>query len=100
MVIHRARKYVQEGNKTEAINTIVHDAHYILAEAGTLVEFIGYFNDLESDRDIVDRWCDEHRMSGFLCREQHSQKEEDDGFPPPAAAPSQSDSQGSTAGLR
>lgn len=27
-VIHRAHKFVQEGNKTEAINTIVRDAHY------------------------------------------------------------------------
>jgi hypothetical protein len=87
-VIHRARKYVQEGNKTEAINTIVRDAHYTVAEAEKLAEYIGYFSEVEFDRNIVDTWCDEHRMSGFLCRDQHPQEQEDDGFPPPAAVPS------------
>lgn len=87
-VIHRARKYVQEGNKTEAINTIGRGAHYTVAEAEKLAEYIGYFSEVEFDRNIVDSWCDEHRMSGFLCRDQHPQDEEDDGFPPPAAAAS------------
>lgn len=85
-VIHRARKYVNEGNKTEAINSIVRYAHYTPKEAETLVEFIGYFFDVESDRNIVSRWCDEHRMSGFLCRDQHAQ-EEDSMFIAPAAPP-------------
>ena len=40
-VIHRARKYVQEGNKTEAINTIVRDTHYTVEEAEKLAEYIG-----------------------------------------------------------
>lgn len=93
-VIHRARKSAQEGNKAEAINTIVRDAHYTPKEAETLAEFIGYFNDVESDYQIVSRWCDEHRMSGFLCREQHP-KEEDDGFPAPAAAPPPTPARGS-----
>jgi len=85
-VIHRARKYVNEGNKAEAMNTIVRDAHYTVAEAEKLAEFIGYFFDVESDRQIVSRWCDEHRMSGFLCRDQHA-PEEDPFFIVPAAAP-------------
>jgi len=85
-VIHRARQYVREGNKTESIHTIVRDAHYTVAEAEKLAEFIGYFNDVESDRQIVSRWCDQHRMSGFLCRDQHA-PEEDPFFVAPAAAP-------------
>lgn len=48
-VIHRARKFVNEGNKAEKINAIVRDAHYTPKEAETLAEFIGYFNDVESD---------------------------------------------------
>jgi len=75
-VIHRASKYVQEGNKTEAIHTIVSDAHYTVAEAEKLAEYIGYFFDVESDRKIVSRWCDQHRMSGFLCRDQHAPEED------------------------
>jgi hypothetical protein len=75
-VIHRASKYVQEGNKTEAIHTIVSDAHYTVAEAEKLAEYIGYFFDVESDRQIVSRWCDQHRMSGFLCRDQHAPEED------------------------
>ena len=64
-VIHRARKYVQEGNKTEAIHTIVRDAHYTVAEAEKLAEFIGYFFEVESDRQIVSRWCDKHACRDF-----------------------------------
>ena len=55
---------------------IVRDAHYTVAEAEKLAEFIGYFFDVESDRQIVFRWCDQHRMSGFLCRDQHAPEED------------------------
>jgi len=85
-VIHRARKYVNEGNKTEAINSVLCTTDYTPREAETLVEFIEYFLDVESDGQIVSRWCDEHRMSGFLCRDQHA-PEEDPFFVAPAAPP-------------
>ncbi len=83
-VIHRARKYVNEGNKAEAINSVLSNTDYTAREAETLAEFIGYFFDVESDRGIVSRWCDEHRLSGFLCRDQHA-PEEDPMFVAPAA---------------
>jgi hypothetical protein len=43
-VIHCARKCVQEGKKTEGIDMIVRGAHYTVAEAEKLADFIAYFS--------------------------------------------------------
>ncbi len=90
-VVHRAREYVNEANKTEAnkteaIDSILRNSDYTLTEAQRLVEFIACFYDIESDYQIVSRWCDEHRMSRLLCRQQRPQ-EEDFTFLPLAPPP-------------
>src|SRR5579871_132315 len=86
-VIHRARPYVNDGNKTEAINSVLRNTDYTTREAEALVEFIGAFFEVESDRSIVTRWCDEHRMSGFVCRDQHPPEAEEPTAASAAAVP-------------
>ena len=54
-VIHRARAYLNVGKKAEAIDSILCRTDYTPTEAERLVEFIGFFYDIDSDIQIVIR---------------------------------------------
>jgi hypothetical protein len=73
-VIGHARKYLEDGNKIGAIESVRTDTDYSLLEAKTLVEFIERFTIVEGNATVASHWCEEHRIARFKCFSQHPEK--------------------------
>lgn len=71
-IIHRARLWLKDGNKSGAVLTVFTYTDYSLTEAEKFVDFIEKL--AQTDALTADYWCDEHRVSRRECARQHPQE--------------------------